>query len=187
MGIIRFFKIMRELRRLEKELPQQLQNQREEDCAMTAKEMAALSDEDLFGCALSRTEDVIDAHEEMAQGFQALNRHQKVVFALNCLESEVNNGGLCQFFVNSSRCTAPYISEYLGLVGAAEHKDLFDGFISANGIDLTDLSSFIIHQMRDYEKQTKRYPFDDYDNAFYDLPSLEGPLTTYIRSHIESF
>ncbi len=35
---------------------------------------------------------------------------------------EVNNGGLCQFFVNSSREFAPDLSAALDAIGALEHK-----------------------------------------------------------------
>ena len=94
---------------------------------------------------------------------------------------------LCQFFVNSSRAVAPFISDYLGLIGAKEHKALFDGFLAKTGIDLTDLSSFAIRRIRDFEKQAKRYPFDEYDDKFYTLPSLQEPLTAYIREHLNEF
>ena len=45
------------------------------------------------------------------------------------LDMEIQNGGLCQFFVNSSRMVAPIVSEYMSIIGATEHKNLYDTFI----------------------------------------------------------
>ena len=100
---------------------------------------------------------------------------------------EVNNGGLCRFFVNPSAEIAPYVSKYLGVIGANEHKELYDSFISDNGIDVSDLSSFIIDDVTEFKAQTERYPFNDFDNAFYELKPIQDHLIPYIREHISKF
>ena len=97
--------------------------------AMTPEALAALSDEDLFQAALMRTNAIVESYADMGEGFLSLNNEQRIVYALNYMEMEVNNGGLCQFFVNSSRMVAPYVSEYMAAVGADRHKALFDQFI----------------------------------------------------------
>lgn len=155
--------------------------------ALTADELREIPDDELFDAVLCRTEHIVDGFDDMTEGINALNESQRILYSVNYLEIEVNNGGLCQFFVNSSRVVAPYVSEYLGIIGADEHKKLYDGFVSANKIDLNDLSSFEIGSVRDYEKQTKRYPFDDFDNAYYELRSLEEYLTVFAKAHIEDF
>lgn len=187
MGIIKLFREMREFSKMMKELPKESEQRKSDNESLTTEELAAIPDDDLLFVVIDRIESVIDDHEELSDGFAALSAPQKLVYAVNDLETEVNNGGLCQFFVNSSRAVVPYISEYLGIIGAAEHKELFDGFISKHNIDLSDLSSFIIHRTRDFEKMTKRYPFDEYDDKFYTLPSLQEPLTAYIREHLSDF
>ena len=187
MGIIQFFKQLGAFVKMMKDLPKEIARQQELYRNLSTEELAALSDEDLFVAAKLRINVIVDACADSAEAFARLNDHQKVVYALDYLEMEVNNGGLCQFFVNSSRVVAPYVSDYMARVGASEHKALFDGFIRQHGIDLNNLSSFIIHRHRDYEAQTKRYPFDEYDDKFYELPSFEEPLTAYIRQHIEAF
>lgn len=184
-----FFKTLKSLFRLMKDAPKLAQAIKEQQSAygaMTTEDLAALSDEELFSAVVVRLESLMD-YEQPKASFAALSSPQKVVYAVNCLEVEVNNGGLCQFFVNSSRMVAPYISEYLGIIGAEEHKLLFDGFITKNCIDLNDLSSFKIRHVKDFDKQVQRYPFDEYDDAFYGLPSLEEPVTAYIRSNLSSF
>ena len=155
--------------------------------ALTLPELNELPDDELFDAVLRRTEHIVDGFEDIKEGINALNESQKIFFSVNYLEIEVNNGGLCQFFVNSSRIVAPYVSEYMGVIGANEHKKLYDDFINENKIDLNELSSFDIKSIRDYEKQTKRYPFDDFDNAYYELKPLEGYLTEFAKAHIEDF
>ena len=182
MGFIKFFKELYAFGKLMKELPGQIEQQNQVYRAISASDLAALPDEDLFAAAQSRTEACLDARE-----FDALSHPQQVFIVVNTLEMEVNNGGLCQFFVNSSRNYAPYVSGSLAEIGAEAHKTLFDRFIHRRGIDLNDLSSFQIQRIKDFEKQVKRYPFDEYDDRFYELPSLEEPLTRYIRDNLNAF
>jgi hypothetical protein len=82
---------------------------------------------------------------------------------------------------------APYVSEYMGIIGANEHKNLFDKFVNENNIDLTDRSSFDVEEADEFEEQTERYPFDDYDDAFYDMESLETYLKKFAREHLQDF
>ena len=72
-----------------------------------------------------------------------LDDNEKVFFVLYIFNLEIQNGGLCQFFVNSSRAYATLISQYLEIIGALEHKMLYDDFVKEN-IDL-DYDKF--HQL----------------------------------------
>ena len=101
------------------------------------------------------------------------------------MEAEVNNGGLCQFFVNSSSECAPYTSKALEVVGAISIKDLFDDFITTNNIDVNDLSSFKISSVDDFEEQTQRYDFDSFDEKFYEETSLHQQIIEYSRKNID--
>ncbi len=154
---------------------------------MSINELSVLPDEDLFDAVLVRTEHKVDSFDEWEDGVNSLNRSQKIFYSVNWLDTEVNNGGLCQFFVNSSRMVAPYISEYLEIIGAYKHKNLYDGFIIKNGIDLADLSFFDIDDVKEYEKKEESYRFDEFDDAFYDLKPLETYLTEFIKSHLTDF
>lgn len=44
--------------------------------------------------------------------------------ALWALESEVNNGGFCQYFVNDSRETAAFVADALEIIGAPRTADI---------------------------------------------------------------
>ena len=166
-----------------------IENQQKESAYlnMSHDDMSKLSDDELFQAVLSRTEHKVNSFAEWEKGINSLNNSQKIFFSLNWLEMEVNNGGLCQFFVNSSRIVAPYISEYMNIIGANDHQRLFDNFVYDNKIDLTNLSSFDVDDIDEYEKQTQRFNFDEYDDAFYSLKPLEAYLKKFIREHLEDF
>ena len=155
--------------------------------AMSPSELATLSDDELFEAVRVRIDKKVFAVKDLAQGIAAINYKQLVFFSANYLEMEVENGGLCQFFVNSSRIAAPLVSTSLEAIGAAEHKALYDGFIAKYNIDVTDLSSFLIHDTQDYARQTERYPFAEYDDAFYELKPIQDYLLSFVRRYIDAF
>jgi len=99
----------------------------------------------------------------------------------------VNNGGLCQFFVNSSRIVAPVVGKYMGMIGAMEHQKLYEEFIQTHQIDTNDLSSFDCETVDNFQSQYGRYPFDEYDGKFYKLEPLQTNLVPYVKKHIEKF
>lgn len=113
-----------------------------------------------------------------------VTEEQKLVYSLMRLEAEVNNGGLCQFFVNSSGECAPYISKALDVIGADKMKSLFDSFILENHIDVKDLSSFKIESIEEYEAQTERFDFDSFDDAFYEDEDFHQQIIDYARKNI---
>ncbi len=154
---------------------------------MSLDELKTLGDDELFWAVMVRTEHCVDGYQDWAEGVNALNPYQKVFYSVNWLDTEVNNGGLCQFFINSSRMVAPLISEYLKIIGAEQHQKLFDEFIEANDIDLTDLSSFDSDDWEEVDAQYQRYSFDDFDDAFYDMEPLETYLTKYARANLTNF
>lgn len=147
---------------------------------MSKEVLLSLSDEDFFDAIECLCEDAVydikspDIPEE-----------QKLVYSLNKFEAEVNNGGLCQFFVNSSRECAPYISTALEAIGEHDIKALYDSFIINNKIDVNDLSSFIITSIDEFEAQTKRYDFDSFDDNFYENEAFHHKIIDYSRKNIE--
>lgn len=194
MGLINFIQSKIESTRQMKEAVRSFKNAMEEREAaiekyitMSTEEFTSLPEEILFEAALARTENKVDGHEDMIEGINALNEAQKILYSINYLDIEVQNGGLCQFFVNSSRAVAPLISEYLEVIGANDHKLLYDDFVTQNQIDLTDLSSFEIDDISEYEAQTERYSFDDFDDAYYNLVPLEDFLAVYVKQHLMEF
>lgn len=155
--------------------------------AMSSSEFGLLTENELFEAALARTEAKVDKFEEIIDGVMALPHAQQVFYVTSYYEMEVNNGGLCQFFVNSSHVVAPFLSKYLNEIHAEEHKRLYDSFISNNQIDVNNLTSFIINNANEFEAQNQRYPFDDFDNAFYELRPIQEMLVSYVKEHSDEF
>lgn len=155
--------------------------------AMSTDELAKLSDDELYKAVIARAERTVESKTDLKTGINSLNSPQKIVFSLDWFMMEEDNGGLFQFFVNSSRMVAPFISDYMGAVGAEEHKKLFDDFILKNNIDLSDLSFFDINSDEEYAKKAESYPFDEFDDALYELKPLDTYLKEYIRENIEDF
>lgn len=176
MGIINFFKnVKKEINNIKRQNAY---------IQMNTEEMAGLNDEELFQAVGVRIESKIHKKYTMEEGLTTLNEYEKAFYSTYYLETEVNNGGLCQYFVNSSRATAPYVSEGLTLIGAERHRKAFDDFVKHNNIDVTDLSSFIIKDVKEFEEQEKRYPFDEYDHAFYEMESIESYLIPFVRENL---
>ena len=142
--------------------------------------LLALNDEDFYDAIECVCEDAVYDIED-----KKINDKQKFVYSLNKFEAEVNNGGLCQFFVNSSSECAPYVSNALAAVGAINLKKLFDDFITENNIDIKDLSSFKISNIDEYEAQTERFDFDGFDDKFYEYENLHQQIIDYSRKHVE--
>lgn len=154
---------------------------------MSNAELSKLSDVELINAVWARTDKLVSSKADLWEGFNSLNEKQRIFYAVYYLEMEVNNGGLCQFFVNPSRIVAPFVSEYMAVIGADSHKELFDQFIIKHNINLQDLTSFRIEKIEDYQKQYERYPFADYDNSFYELEPLQNYLVSFVKKHIEQF
>ena len=155
--------------------------------AMNTEELSGLSDEELYAAAEARTVHKVEDCGEITDGIKTLSQAEKNFYVCQYYSMEVNNGGLCQFFVNSGRVVAPLLSECLKAVGAVKHQNLFDEFIMENKIDLNDLDSFVIDDAEEFETQAERYPFDEFDDQFSELPPLEDILAAYVRNHIQQF
>lgn len=147
---------------------------------MGKENLLALADEDFYEAICCLCDDAV--YDIKAVG---LTKEQILAYSLYMFEMEVNNGGLCQFFVNSSRECAPFIGEALEAIGATELKSLFERFVKDNDIDITDLSSFKITDMEEYETQTKRFDFDKFDDVFYDNKNFHQLVIDYCRANVE--
>lgn len=147
---------------------------------MNMADLLALDDDNFFDAVECVCEDAV--YDITAP---ELTEAQVFVYSLNRFEAEVNNGGLCQFFVNSSSECAPYISSAMQAIGATELKKLFDTFIVENGININDLSSFKIDSLEQYEEQTERFDFDSFDDKFYESCDFHRQIIDYARKNIE--
>ncbi len=151
------------------------------------EELKKLSDEQLYETVYLQTIDLVETFSDEETAFSKISVEQKTFYILSIYDMEIQNGGLCQFFVNSSRSLAPYIQENLSIIGATGHNELFTDFIQSNNIDINNLDSFIISDIDEYEAQTKLYDFETFDNKYIELPTLQSYMTNYIKANIEKF
>lgn len=154
---------------------------------MSAEELEKLSDSDLYFALVTRTEDKVFRKETVKDGLQHLSAQEKTFYVVSYYDMEVNNGGLCQFFINSSRDVAPFLADALTEIGAEDHRALFEGFVTENGLDLNDLSAFQSDSYAEYMEILGSYPFTAYDNEFVKLPLLEPQLIAYARANLSYF
>lgn len=156
-----------------------------------AKEFYSMSVEELSRLPDEKLNDAIDTilyFNEDIDDLEKYNEVQLTAITIKCFDNEIQNGGLCQFFVNSSRDYAPYVVESLDRIKAVETSQMFQKFIEENQIDLNDLSSFIISDVDEFETQNKRYPFDSFDDKYYENyvnENLQDLLADYVRNNIE--
>ncbi len=158
---------------------------------MRAKELLKLTDQELYDVMIDNIDEEVDDFDD-CETLETYSWAKRVFYTVVWFSSEVNNGGLCQYFVNSSRYTAPYVQDALHAIGAKKYLSLLNQFIEANAIDLNDLDSFIIEDIEEFEEQAERYPFDDFDDAFYALENEENNtfeelLGAFVRKHISEF
>ena len=151
------------------------------------EDLAKLSNDELYEAVYFQNLDIVTSFESEKLALAQMSSFRRTVFILSMYEYEIGNGGLCQFFVNSSRELAPYVSECLEEVGATEHKELFDNFISDNSIDINSLDYFEIDNLDEYAEKAELYDFDAFDDAYMELPYLTDTIVEYIRENINEF
>lgn len=152
---------------------------------MTCAEAETLPGDTLLEC--------VDFRLERQGGERLLSEpfgSRQAVYTVNLFDREMRKGGLCRYFVDNSRASAPLLEEALTRVGAEPYRKLFHDFVCEHGLDVTNLSDFIIRDIDRYEKLVRKYPFEDFDGAFREL-SGEKPLEEYcaafIRSRLKDF
>ena len=162
-----------------------------------AEDLIALNDD-----ALDAIDDDIELVETIRQGIlhdaaslewdperlrECLSSPQWACYVAMTMDEEIQNGGLRQFFANASRAMAGCAAPCLRQVGAAPWAALYERFLSDNAIDPNRLDEFAIDDPDDFGTLLDRYPFDDFDDAWYDLGDLETALARYIRTNASAF
>ena len=142
-------------------------------CLLTA-DVKTLSGDDLIVALCLPTED-----------FPDMSDHQKVTYTAACLELEIMNGGLCQFFANHPDCAA-HVPAALEALGAAEHLALYQKFLADTGIAPLD-PMFQTEDMEQFSALYDLYPWDDFDSAYCALTPMAQLLEDYIAAHPEAF
>lgn len=144
------------------------------------------SGKEVFNSAYIKLAKQIDDYYEQLNkdDKEKYDEYKRIIEVTELYYDEVMNGGLYQYFANSSRIDAPKLSECLKEVNAKKHKRHFDNFIKKNKIDVNELSSFIAADVDEYLEKCKNYPFEEFNIKFYeidDCESLNDLINEYAR------
>jgi hypothetical protein len=122
------------------------------------------------------------------EDFEAQSIPQKVFSSIWAVESEVNNGGFSQYFLNYSSETAGFLVEAMNAIGAPQTADICKRAIVAafpNGLpsDPQAISSAAAGFSEETEEKLGAL-----DNEFFSYPhNLTDLLFSYVSKHPEEF
>jgi len=113
---------------------------------------------------------------------------QKVFSALWDVESEVNNGGFSQYFVNNSAESAHFVVDALKIIGAPQTADICQRAIaSAFPGGLPESTEAIRSAASDFSDEVLE-KLEPLDQEFFSYPhNLTDLLFTYVSRHPEEF
>ena len=151
------------------------------------EKLLELPDDQLFEAVYFYNLDLVESYPDEVNALLQISPERRVVYILSLFDMELQNGGLCQFFVNSSRSLAPYVDECLQAIGAEKHRKLFAEFVTNNQINLNSLDSFRISSVEEYAAKTEHYDFDAFDNSYYELSPLQDFIVAYVKANISEF
>ena len=130
-------------------------------------------------------DDLVVALAFPADDVSSMSPERKAAYTAACLELEVMNGGLCQFFANCPDCAA-FVPEALDRLGAAEHKALYEQFLADYAIDPLD-PMFQTESIEEFSQLYDLYPWDDFDDAYCALTPMSELLEAYIQANPDAF
>jgi hypothetical protein len=122
------------------------------------------------------------------QDFESQSTPQRVFSSIWALESEVNNGGFSQYFLNDSCTTAAFVAEALETIGAPRTADICRrAIITAFPAGLPETSERISTAAADFSDDVLKQ-LGTLDNEFFAYPhDLTELLFAYVSKHPEEF
>ncbi len=120
------------------------------------------------------------------QDFASQSTPQKVFSSIWAVESEVNNGGFSQYFLNDSCETATFVAEALGTIGAPQTADICRRAIAiAFPAGLPPTPQAISTAAADFSDEILE-KLATLDNEFFAYPhNLTDLLFAYVSKHAE--
>lgn len=118
------------------------------------------------------------------EGDDALSAEERIVLAIEALESEVNNGGYGQFFANSSQEYAPIVVEALTKIGCPRTAE-----ITQKAIDALHLPTLNVEAIEEaMNKDESGEELDAWDNLYFKAgEDIGGQLFAFIRRNKNAF
>jgi hypothetical protein len=122
------------------------------------------------------------------QDFATQSTRQQVFSAIWAVESEVNNGGFCQYFLNSSSETAAFVAAALDTIGAPQTAAICRRAIaSAFPVGLPSTPDAISASAADFPHEVLEQ-LEALDGEFLEYPhNLTDLLFAYVAEHPDDF
>jgi len=122
------------------------------------------------------------------EDFETQSIPQKVFSAVWAVESEVNNGGFSQYFLNSSAETARFVVEALNIIGAPRTADICKRAIAvAFPAGLPSEPAQISAGAEDFTGETEER-LEELDDEFFEYPhNLTDLLFAFVSKHSKEF
>jgi hypothetical protein len=122
------------------------------------------------------------------QDFARQSLPQKVFSAVWAVESEINNGGFSQYFLNQSAETASFVAQALRTIGAPKTASICDRAVAiAFPAGLPDRMESIRSTASDFSDEVLE-KLDGLDREFFGYPDdLTDLLFAHVRQHPEEF
>jgi hypothetical protein len=115
-------------------------------------------------------------------GDEALSDEERIILAVEALESEVNNGGYGQFFVNSSREYAPMIVQALRRIGCPKVAN-----ITLDALDIVKRIPITQEEIENgawEENEERQEALNKCDSLYFEGPeNIEGSLFEFIKAN----
>lgn len=119
-----------------------------------------------------------------AQKYDALPEPKRVFRATWELQTQVNNGGFFQYFLNTSSWTVPSVCDALQAIGATETAAIVNAAIATVGRDLPWGDDEVRRQKLAALPRTVRRELDSLDQNFFRYPNdLTTLLYRYASKH----
>ena len=154
--------------------------------SLSTDKLRELEEHELIPAADARINSILREKNELMRAVLELKPEQRTFYFVRNYETQLDGGGIWQYFADSSRRNVPYLPEALTEIGAAEHRALFQSFTEANHIDLNDPINFSTFDLRKFEENGSTV-FSVYDREYRRLPPLSDYLAAYIRQNIDAF
>ena len=122
------------------------------------------------------------------EDFETQSIPQKVFSAIWAVESEVNNGGFSQYFVNYSSETAGFVVDALNAIGAPRTADICSRAIAVAFPEGLPAEAEQISQTAESFSDETEEKLDALDREFFAYPhNLTELLFAFVSKHPEEF
>lgn len=154
---------------------------------MSGDELLELADGELYEAINERIDEKIADCEDMDEIRDELTEEEFAFYTVNRFKEEVEENGIDALFDGSSDDLVPLISECLDVIGADEHKELYDTFVAVNDFASEVIPGFDKGIIGSVLSGIESLTSDEFDEQFEELPDLEDALQDYARDNIDNF